>query len=131
MIRTALIAAALLLPAAASTQRQEDDAVAADPSRTEVALQYLLAAAAMPAASGAYCSISVRGKPRPTLGDHLASLLSDLDRGENAIVGDCVGNRCRVQISHVGGEEDLSRMEYRFRIARGRMAPGSLGCFGA
>lgn len=130
MIRTVLVAAALLLPGAASTQRQEDDAIVPDPFKTEVALRYLLAATATPAAAGAHCSINVRGKPRPTLGDHLAGTLSYLDEGRNMIAGDCVRDRCRVRIWHPEGESPFN-WEYRFRIARGRMVPGSLGCFGA
>lgn len=130
MIRPILIAAALLLPAAAATRQQADQAIATDPARTQIALRYLLAATATPAASGAYCSISVAGKPRPTLGDHLAGTLANLDEGQNLIAGDCVRDRCRVRIRHPGGEAPFD-WEYRFRVARGRMVPGSLGCFGA
>lgn len=129
MIRPLLLTAALLLPGGASTQ-QDNDAIAIDSAKTQVALRYLLAATATPVASGAYCSVVVPGKPHPTLGDHLAGTLANLDEGENFIAGDCVGDRCRVRIWHPAGESPFN-WEYRFRIARGRMVPGSLGCFGA
>lgn len=112
------------------TPQQADRAAATDPASTQVALRSLLATTATPAASGTHCSISVKGKPHPTLGDHLAGTLSNLDEGENMIAGDCVRDRCRVRIWHTAGEAPFD-WEYRFRVARGRMVPGSLGCFGA
>ncbi|WP_419809442.1 hypothetical protein [Sphingomonas sp.] len=100
-------------------------------SDTGTAVGVLLAASATPIARGSSCDAEIRGKPRRTLGDVMADKLAGFAEGSNQIAGGCAGGQCRVVLTHRGGEEDLFQYEYRFRVARGRLVPASLSCFGS
>ncbi len=115
-----LLAAALAIPSPTSATTIE---------KTEAALRILLAASSLPVPSSSpSCHSILSGVPRPTIGDHLATPLSGLDRGANRVSGACDRGRCRVRITHRAGE-DVFSYEYRFRTEQGRLVPDSLECF--
>ena len=114
-----LIAATLALPGAAPVSPTV---------KTEAALRMLLAASSLPIPPSSSCHGIIPGVPRPRLGDFLATAFAGLDAGANRVSGGCDGNRCKVQITHSAGE-DVFSYDYRFRTARGKLVPASLGCF--
>lgn len=98
-----------------------------DPTATGKALTFLFSASNefIPKSSSCHGSYGQQGKV--TVKDLLSMQMAYLYSGENIIQGTCAANQCKVEITHVAGE-DVSSAIIKFKIEQGKVDIATLQC---
>lgn len=97
------------------------------PESAAVAIRALLAVTDQPIARGSSCFANYGQRDLPRVKDMLASRLAYLHSGDNAVLGECRGSRCEIEIRHSAGE-DVASARISFTQRRGRADVRSLQC---